>query len=167
MRRGTKRKVASQKAEAEKHKESSKATRKTRTTKRVKESEPQYLEDPRNLQDLWKAAFPVGTEWDQLDSLYQFNWDFSNLEQAFEEGGKLYDLGTNNVYLFGCTERELTAHLLCSVFFIPLRLNSETRIVFFCSLIGPRPWRNQSCLHTGGGRGEFQQLISVCSAQLQ
>ena len=60
-------------------------------------------------EDLWKAAFPVGTEvwhkpqcwflfiislivlllihihvllfqWDQLDSVYQFNWNFSNLE---------------------------------------------------------------------------------------
>ncbi|KAM1620696.1 hypothetical protein FF1_019291 [Malus domestica] len=75
-RRGTRRKAASQKAEAEKHKESSKATRTTRTTKRVKKSEPQYLEDPRNLQDLWKAAFPVGT---------------------------------NNVYLFGCTEPQLVS----------------------------------------------------------
>ncbi|KAB2617343.1 hypothetical protein D8674_013212 [Pyrus ussuriensis x Pyrus communis] len=100
MRRGTKRKAASQKAEADKHKESSKATRTIRTTKRVKKSE-----DPRNLQDLWKAAFPVGT---------------------------------NNVYLLGYTKLNLTcllspAHLLCSVFFIPLRLNSETRIVFFAA----------------------------------
>lgn len=57
-------------------------------------------------EDLWKAAFPVGTEvrifefffwmnlcyvclhfvffcawqWDQLDGVYQFNWNFSNLE---------------------------------------------------------------------------------------
>ncbi|CAB4283620.1 unnamed protein product [Prunus armeniaca] len=116
MRRGAKRK-ASQK-EAENHKESSKAANnskatRTRTTKRVKasepQSEPQYLEDPRNLEDLWKAAFPVGTEWDQLDSVYQFKWDFSNLEQAFEEGGKLYDLGKNKVYLFGCTEPQLVS----------------------------------------------------------
>ncbi|CAL8996373.1 unnamed protein product [Prunus brigantina] len=80
----------------------------TTRSKRVKashpESEPEYLEEPRNLEDLWKAAFPVGTEWDQLDAVYRFKWDFSNLEQAFEEGGKLYGIGNNKVYLFGGTE---------------------------------------------------------------
>ncbi|RXH75722.1 hypothetical protein DVH24_039421 [Malus domestica] len=132
-RRGTRRKAASQKAEAEKHKESSKATRTTRTTKRVKKSEPQYLEDPRNLQDLWKAAFPVGT---------------------------------NNVYLFGCTERKLTcllshAHLLCSVFFIPLSFNSETRIVFFAAqLVSVNGENKVVCIR--GGRGQASVLTFVC-----
>ncbi|XP_057420317.1 protein HEAT INTOLERANT 4-like [Lotus japonicus] len=73
--------------------------------RRVKpESEPEYFEDKRNLEDLWRQTFPVGTEWDQLDSVYQIKWDFSNLENAFEEGGKLYD---KKVYLFGCTEPQL------------------------------------------------------------
>ncbi|KAI3431096.1 uncharacterized protein J3R85_008015 [Psidium guajava] len=79
-----------------------------RANKRVKaakpEAEPEFFEDKRNLEDLWKAVFPVGTEWDQLDTVYQMNWDFSNLEKAFEEGGKLYG---KKVYLFGCTEPQL------------------------------------------------------------
>lgn len=29
---------------------------------------------------LWKEAFPVGTEWDQYDKVYEINWDFTNLE---------------------------------------------------------------------------------------
>lgn len=108
MRTGRKRK-ATQKDEAKVNlKESKKTT--TSRAKRVKaskpESEPEYFEDKRNLEDLWKAAFPVGTEWDQLDVLYQFKWDFSNLEKAFEEGGKLYG---KKVYLFGCTEPQLVS----------------------------------------------------------
>ncbi|KAJ1412880.1 hypothetical protein SESBI_20028 [Sesbania bispinosa] len=70
------------------------------------ESEPEYFEDKRNLEDLWRETFPVGTEWDQLDSVYQFKWDFSNLENAFEEGGILYG---KKVYLFGCTEPQLVS----------------------------------------------------------
>ncbi|XP_058084528.1 protein HEAT INTOLERANT 4 [Magnolia sinica] len=75
--------------------------------KRVKappSQEPEFFPEKRNLEDLWQAAFPVGTEWDQLDSVYKFNWDFSNLENAFEEGGELYG---KKVYLFGCTEPQL------------------------------------------------------------
>ncbi|KAG5155356.1 hypothetical protein JHK82_013325 [Glycine max] len=68
------------------------------------QSEPEYFEDKRNLEDLWKETFPVGTEWDQLDSVYQYKWDFSNLENAFEENGVLYG---KKVYLFGCTEPQL------------------------------------------------------------
>uniref|UniRef100_A0A6N2M0U6 Uncharacterized protein n=1 Tax=Salix viminalis TaxID=40686 RepID=A0A6N2M0U6_SALVM len=66
--------------------------------------EPEYYEDKRNLEDLWKDIFPVGTEWDQLDKVYGFNWNFSNLENAFEEGGVLHG---KKVYLFGCTEPQL------------------------------------------------------------
>ncbi|RYR06440.1 hypothetical protein Ahy_B05g073776 isoform B [Arachis hypogaea] len=40
-------------------------------------------------------------KWDQLDSVYQYKWNFSNLENAFEEGGVLHG---KKVYLFGCTE---------------------------------------------------------------
>ncbi|KAM1223044.1 protein HEAT INTOLERANT 4-like [Malus sylvestris] len=68
----------------------------------------------RNMEDLWKAAFPVGTAWDdQLESVYNHEhsqsrpWDFSNLEQAFEDGGKFCPeiIGEKNkVYLFGTTE---------------------------------------------------------------
>ncbi|PON37493.1 myosin-H heavy protein [Parasponia andersonii] len=108
MRTGRKRK-ATQKDEAKVNLKESKKTTTTRA-KRVKaskpESDPEYFEDKRNLEDLWKAAFPVGTEWDQLDVLYQFKWDFSNLEKAFEEGGKLYG---KKVYLFGCTEPQLVS----------------------------------------------------------
>ncbi|KAL5555873.1 hypothetical protein UlMin_038109 [Ulmus minor] len=107
MRKGAKRK-GSQKDEANPAKDSKKKT--TTRAERVKTSkpevEPEYFEDKRSLEDLWKAAFPVGTEWDQLDALYEFNWDFSNLEKAFEEGGKLYG---KKVYLFGCTEPQLVS----------------------------------------------------------
>ncbi|KAF8050122.1 hypothetical protein N665_2041s0005 [Sinapis alba] len=63
--------------------------------------EPQYLEEKRNLEDLWKAAFPVGTEWEVLDKLYNFNWDFKHLEEALEEGGILYG---KKVFVFVNTE---------------------------------------------------------------
>ncbi|KAF4355136.1 hypothetical protein F8388_026061 [Cannabis sativa] len=106
MRKGAKRKTASQADEAvDNHKESKKSS--TRAVKASKpESEPEYFEDKRNLEDLWMAAFPVGTEWDQLDILYQFKWDFSNLEKAFEEGGTLHG---KKAYLFGCTEPQLVS----------------------------------------------------------
>ncbi|XP_019177289.1 PREDICTED: uncharacterized protein LOC109172566 isoform X2 [Ipomoea nil] len=58
-------------------------------------------------EDLWQQVFPVGTEWDQLDMVYQYKWNFSNLEEAFEEGGKLYG---KKVYLFGCTEPQLVSY---------------------------------------------------------
>ncbi|XP_022133379.1 uncharacterized protein LOC111005966 [Momordica charantia] len=113
MRKGTKRKASKNEdakfAEKENRKESTTATAATRA-KRVKaskpDSQPEYFQDKRNLEDLWKAAFPVGTEWDQLDSVYQYNWNFSNLEDAFEEGGKLYG---EKVYLFGSTEPQLVS----------------------------------------------------------
>ncbi|KAG2716492.1 hypothetical protein I3760_03G129100 [Carya illinoinensis] len=111
MRKGAKRKASQKegaKPEHESHREESKKT--TSQAKRVKaskpESEPEYIEDKRNLEDLWKEAFPVGTEWDQLDSVYQVNWNFSNLEDAFEEGGKLHG---KKAYLFGCTEPQLVS----------------------------------------------------------
>jgi len=61
-------------------------------------------EDQGPLGTLWKEAFPVGTEWDQYDKVYEIQWDFSNLEKEFEEGGKLCG---KRVYLFGCTEPQL------------------------------------------------------------
>ncbi|KAL6142783.1 hypothetical protein ACLB2K_061059 [Fragaria x ananassa] len=104
MRKGAKRKACPAATEA---KPKATATR----AKRVKASQPQpqpepeYVEEQRNLQDLWKAAFPVGTEWDRLDSLYKYDWDFSNLEKEFEEeGGKFHGIGNNKVYLFSQTE---------------------------------------------------------------
>ncbi|XP_057502049.1 protein HEAT INTOLERANT 4-like [Actinidia eriantha] len=90
----------------EEHKEESrKAGRKAKRIKASKpESEPEFFPDKRNLEDLWQQVFPVGTEWDQLDLVYQYKWNFSNLENAFEEGGELHG---QNVYLFGCTEPQL------------------------------------------------------------
>ncbi|KAL6555563.1 Protein HEAT INTOLERANT 4 [Orobanche hederae] len=77
--------------------------------KRVRVSKPEtvteYFPEKRNLEDLWQQVFPVGTEWDQLDMVYQYKWNFSNLEDALEEGGELYD---KTVYLFGCTEPVLS-----------------------------------------------------------
>ncbi|EOA20654.1 hypothetical protein CARUB_v10000966mg [Capsella rubella] len=105
-RRGGKRKRATKKeAEVKDEKKPAPKAKKPRVTK-VKE-EPEYFEDKRNLEDLWKVAFPVGTEWDQLDALYEFNWDFKNLEEALEEGGKLYG---KKVFVFGCTEPQLVPY---------------------------------------------------------
>lgn len=104
MKKGTKRKTKQEpepKYDADKPKAQTRAKR-AKTSK--PQSEPEYFEDKRNLEDLWKETFPVGTEWDQLDSVYQYKWDFSNLENAFEEGGVLYG---KKVYLFGCTEPQL------------------------------------------------------------
>ncbi|KAF8081309.1 hypothetical protein N665_0893s0007 [Sinapis alba] len=65
------------------------------------EEETEYFEEKRNLEDLWKAAFPVGTEFEHLDAIYGFNWDFKNLEEALEEGGILHG---KKVYVFGFAE---------------------------------------------------------------
>ncbi|XP_010443335.1 PREDICTED: uncharacterized protein LOC104726224 [Camelina sativa] len=67
------------------------------------------------MKDLWKAAFPVGTEVDQLDTVYDgFNWNFKTLEEAFEEGGMLYG---KTVYVFGGAELQLDedAHKIINV----------------------------------------------------
>eukprot|EP00897_Mesotaenium_endlicherianum_P000234 jgi/Mesen1/10210/ME000077S09540 len=56
------------------------------------------------MEDVWKEAFPVGTEWDQYEGVYAIPWDFTNLEEAFEEGGILHG---KTVYMFGCTEPQL------------------------------------------------------------
>ncbi|KAF9597628.1 hypothetical protein IFM89_020107 [Coptis chinensis] len=64
----------------------------------------EFFQEKRNMEDLWRAVFPVGTEWDQFDMVYRFNWNFSNLEDAFEENGVLHG---NKVYLFSCIEPQL------------------------------------------------------------
>ncbi|KAG7601769.1 Protein HEAT INTOLERANT 4 [Arabidopsis thaliana] len=105
-RRGGKRKRATKKdTEIKDEKKPVPKAKKPRAAK-VRE-EPVYFEEKRSLEDLWKVAFPVGTEWDQLDALYEFNWDFQNLEEALEEGGKLYG---KKVYVFGCTEPQLVPY---------------------------------------------------------
>nr|GMC90797.1 protein HEAT INTOLERANT 4-like [Ipomoea batatas] len=32
------------------------------------------------IEDLWQQVFTVGTKWDQLDMVYQYKWNFSNME---------------------------------------------------------------------------------------
>ncbi|KAF2576391.1 hypothetical protein F2Q70_00004959 [Brassica cretica] len=57
--------------------------KKWRVTKPQQDKETdEYLKEKRNLEYLWKAAFPVGT-----DALCGLNWDFKHLEEALEEGG--------------------------------------------------------------------------------
>ncbi|PAN38802.1 hypothetical protein PAHAL_7G199300 [Panicum hallii] len=73
-----------------------------------------YFPEKRNLEDLWLSAFPVGTEWENIDKIKEFNWNFENLEKALEEGGELYG---KTVYLFGSTEPQL------------LYVNGESKIV--------------------------------------
>lgn len=69
-------------------------------------SETEYFTDKRNLEDLWQQVFPVGTEWDQIDMIYQYKWNFTNLEDAFDEDGAFHG---KKVYLFGCTEPQLVS----------------------------------------------------------
>ncbi|KAG6538432.1 hypothetical protein ZIOFF_003553 [Zingiber officinale] len=64
----------------------------------------EYFPEKRNMEDLWQAAFPVGTEWDNMDKLCEINWCFSNLESACDEGGELHG---KTVYLFGSTEAQM------------------------------------------------------------
>uniref|UniRef100_A0A7I4AVM0 Uncharacterized protein n=1 Tax=Physcomitrium patens TaxID=3218 RepID=A0A7I4AVM0_PHYPA len=85
---------------------SSMASTSKRRVSKVKAAPPpeETIEEYRPLGTLWKEAFPVGTEWDQYDKVYEIDWDFTNLENEFEEGGKLHG---KRVYLFGCTEPQL------------------------------------------------------------
>ncbi|CAN6219761.1 unnamed protein product [Urochloa humidicola] len=64
----------------------------------------EYFPERRNLEDLWLSAFPIGTEWDNIDKIKEFNWNFKNLKETLEEGGELYG---KTVYLFGSTEPQL------------------------------------------------------------
>ncbi|KAJ9670851.1 hypothetical protein PVL29_027034 [Vitis rotundifolia] len=102
-----KRKTRRQPTQKEESNSSKAPTRAKRVKASKPESEPEFFEEKRNMEDLWKETFPVGTEWDQFDLLYQFKWNFSNLEKAFEEGGKLYG---KKVYLFGCSEPQLVSY---------------------------------------------------------
>ncbi|XP_068642761.1 protein HEAT INTOLERANT 4-like [Aristolochia californica] len=110
-RRATKRKTEP-KAEKQSAEELPKGDKEaSRRAKRVKApaaaksiEEPEIIEDKRNMEDLWQAAFPVGTEWDQMDAVYEIKWDFTNLENSFEEGGVLHG---KKVYIFGCTEPQM------------------------------------------------------------
>ena len=104
--RGGKRKrVGKKDVEVEDEKKPAPRAKKARVAK--PQEEPEYFEDERNLEGLWKAAFPVGTEWDKLDAVYEFNWDFKNLEEALEEGGLLHG---KKVFVFGCTEPQLVPY---------------------------------------------------------
>ncbi|XP_019082505.1 PREDICTED: uncharacterized protein LOC104704182 [Camelina sativa] len=68
--------------------------------------EPQYVEEKRNLEDLWKVAFPWELSGTNLMHFHQFNWDFKNLEQTLEEGlllGKKF-------FVFASAEPQLVSY---------------------------------------------------------
>ncbi|KAK9064513.1 hypothetical protein SSX86_015895 [Deinandra increscens subsp. villosa] len=50
---------------------------------------------------LWKQLLPFGTGLCGIQSLQEHNWDFSNLQDAFKEGGVLHN---QKVFLFTSTE---------------------------------------------------------------
>ncbi|XP_019095935.1 PREDICTED: uncharacterized protein LOC104761549 isoform X2 [Camelina sativa] len=80
------------KKEAEK-----KDVKKPRVTRTRPQQQTDYFEDKRNLEDLWKAAFPVGTEWHNLDAVYDgFNWDFKTLEHLKKEE---FSMGRKSLFL--------------------------------------------------------------------
>ncbi|CAK9147646.1 unnamed protein product [Ilex paraguariensis] len=82
------------------------------------QSEPEFFPEKRNLEDLWQQVFPVGTEWEQLDHVYRYKWNFSNLEKAFDEGGELFG---KKVYLFSTTEPQFVPfHDERIITFIPI-----------------------------------------------
>eukprot|EP00898_Chlorokybus_atmophyticus_P000754 jgi/Chlat1/167/Chrsp1S03242 len=56
------------------------------------------------MEELWKEVYLVGTEWEHYNTVYETPWDFSNLEEAFDEGGVLHN---KRVYAFGVTEPQL------------------------------------------------------------
>eukprot|EP01089_Gocevia_fonbrunei_P006765 TRINITY_DN1771_c0_g2_i2.p1 TRINITY_DN1771_c0_g2~~TRINITY_DN1771_c0_g2_i2.p1 ORF type:complete len:366 (-),score=81.03 TRINITY_DN1771_c0_g2_i2:73-1170(-) len=69
-----------------------------------------FLEDENGepYWDVWTQIYLVGTEWENYDSVFDIQWDFSHLREALEEGGELYELGKKHpVYLFGSTEPQL------------------------------------------------------------
>ncbi|XLS95838.1 hypothetical protein HN51_071846 [Arachis hypogaea] len=71
-----------------------------------------------------ERSIPFETEWDQLDSVYQYKWNFSNLENAFEEGGVLHG---KKVYLFGCTEpQQVCFKDVEKVILVPIIVARET-----------------------------------------
>uniref|UniRef100_A0A453TD85 Uncharacterized protein n=1 Tax=Aegilops tauschii subsp. strangulata TaxID=200361 RepID=A0A453TD85_AEGTS len=81
---------------------------------------PERFAERRNLEDLWLSAFPIGTEWGNIDKIKEFNWNFQNLEKALEEGGELYG---KTVYLFANTEPQ------------QLHVNGEQKMVFVPTVV--------------------------------
>jgi hypothetical protein len=105
-------------------------TRRARNTEgKAKNVETVDIEEKGPLADLWKEAFPVGTEWDQYERVYEINWDFSNLEAAFEEGGVLHG---KKVFLFGCTEPQL-------VWFTDRDMSRVVHIPAIVAVVSPFP----------------------------
>ncbi|CAD6221109.1 unnamed protein product [Miscanthus lutarioriparius] len=57
----------------------------------AREDESRKKKERKEIQeDLWWSAFPIGTEWESIDKIKEFNWNFENLEKTLEEGGELY-----------------------------------------------------------------------------
>ncbi|KAL6278759.1 hypothetical protein ACE6H2_022360 [Prunus campanulata] len=107
---GAKRKVRQMEIEASQKPADTQPLRKRVKAVEPKPSpKPESPEETRKLEELWKAAFPIGTGWDKMEAVHnKFKWDFTSLEQALEEGGKLHQeiIGkdSNKVYLFGTIE---------------------------------------------------------------
>jgi hypothetical protein len=54
---------------------------------------------------IWRRVFFVGTEWDQIDEVYRFPWDFSHLDRDVVQF--LQEPSAFRWYLFGATEPQL------------------------------------------------------------
>ncbi|KAF1893187.1 hypothetical protein Lal_00001627 [Lupinus albus] len=110
MKKGTKRKTKHNDAESKPESEPNKKQPTKATTSRATKpnpskphSEPQFFEDKRNLEDLWRETFPVGTVLEFWLLFYLSGLIFW-VQNAFEDGGVLHG---KRVYLFGCTEPQL------------------------------------------------------------
>jgi len=54
-------------------------------------------------EEIWKEIFFAGTEWNQIQEVEAFEWDFDHLDDALTDG----ELAGKQVHLFGCTEPQL------------------------------------------------------------
>lgn len=72
---------------------------------------------PAEYSEIWSDVYLSGTEWDQLSTVHDHDWDFSHLDDALDSGPLSAAAAPGTlVHLFGCTEPQL----------VPLSANDAT-----------------------------------------